>query len=49
MRSFLGNPVVEWLLLVFAMIAGFVAVKLLASYLPDAGVIGAIKTIVQVA
>lgn len=49
MRSFLGNPVVEWLLLVFAMIAGFVAVKLIFTYLPDAGVVGAIKQIVQVA
>lgn len=49
MRSFLGNPVIEWLVLVFAMMAGFVVVKLLLSYLPDAGIVGAIKSVGQVA
>lgn len=49
MRSFLGNPVVEWLVLVFAMMAGFIAVKLLFSYASDAGIIGAVKTIAQAA
>jgi len=49
MRSFLGNPVVEWLVLVFAMMAGFVVVKLLLSYLPDGGLIGAVKQVGQVA
>jgi len=49
MRSFFGNPVVEWLVMVFAMMAGFVAVKLLLSYLPDGGFIGAVKSIGQAA
>lgn len=49
MRSFFGNPVIEWLVMVFAMMAGFVVVKLLLSYLPDAGVLGAVKSVGQVA
>lgn len=49
MRSFLGNPVVEWLIMVFAMMAGFVVVKLLMSYLPDGGLLGAVKSVGQVA
>lgn len=49
MRSFLGNPVIEWLVLVFAMMAGFIAVKLLFSYVPDAGFLGAVKSIAQAA
>ena len=49
MRSFFGNPMVEWLVLVFAMMAGFVVVKLVLSYLPDAGLLGAVKSVGQVA
>ena len=49
MRSFLGNPFVEWLIMVFAMMAGFVVVKFLLSYLPDAGLLGAVKSVGQVA
>jgi hypothetical protein len=45
MRSFFGNPVIEWLVMVFAMMAGFVAVKLLLGYLPDSGFSGAVKGI----
>lgn len=49
MRSFFGNPMIEWLVMVFAMMAGFVVVKLLLSYLPDGGLIGAVKSVGQVA
>ena len=49
MRAFLGNPVIEWLVMVFAMMAGFVVVKLVLSYLPDGGIVGAVKTVGQVA
>jgi hypothetical protein len=49
MRSFFSNPVIEWLVLVFAMMAGFVVVKLLLSYFPDGGMLGAIKSVGQVA
>lgn len=49
MRSLLGNPFIEWLIMVFAMMAGFVVVKLLLSYLPDAGIGGAVKSVGMVA
>lgn len=49
MRSFFGNPAIEWLVLGLSMMGVFVVVKLLLSYLPDGGILGAIKTVGQVA
>ena len=48
-RALLRNPFTEWLIMILAVMAGFVAMKFLASYLPDGGFTGAFKTVVTAA
>ena len=41
----LGHPFVEWIVMILALMAGFVAIKFLLGYLPDGGFLGAVKNI----
>lgn len=43
MSQIFRNPVIEWLIMILAVIAGIVAVKFLVSYLPDNGFVGGVK------
>jgi len=44
LRAFFGNPIIEWLVMVLALIAGIVVVKFLVSYMPsNGGILGGIK------
>lgn len=44
MREALDNPFVQFLVMLFAVIAGLLAVKTLAARLPNGGITGAVKT-----
>lgn len=43
LRKLFRNPVIEWLVMVLALIAGIVVVKFLVEYLPSGGFVGGIK------
>lgn len=43
LRRLFGNPLMEWFVLILAVIAGIVAVKFLVSYLPSNGLVGGVK------
>jgi hypothetical protein len=45
MKRFFGNPFVEWLVFVVAIMGGIVAVKFLLGYLPDSGIAGGVKQV----
>lgn len=49
MRAVLNNVFVQWLILILAVMAGFLVVKYLASYLPDSGFVASIKAVVLAA
>jgi hypothetical protein len=48
-RGFTSHPFGEWMIMILALMAGFVALKFAASYLPDGGFVGALKTVVMAA
>ena len=48
-RSLLKHPFSEWLIMVLAIMAGFVAMKFVVSYIPDGGFTGAFKNVVMAA
>lgn len=43
LKALFGNPLIEWLVLIMAVIAGIVAVKFMVSYLPNGGFVGGVK------
>lgn len=49
MRAIFEHPFVQWLILILAVMAGFLAIKYLTSYLPNSGPAGAIKAAIQAA
>jgi hypothetical protein len=48
-RSLLSHPFSEWFIMILAVMAGFVAMKFLVSYVPDGGVLGAVKNVIMAA
>lgn len=44
LRRLFGNPLMEWFVLILAVIAGITAVKFMVSYIPsNGGLLGGIK------
>jgi hypothetical protein len=48
-KGFFGNPFIEWLVFVIAVMGGIIAIKYLLDFLPDAGVLGGIKQVAMAA
>lgn len=49
LKSFFGNPFIEWLVFVIAVMGGIILVKYLLDFAPDTGVLGGIKQVAMAA